>query len=122
LVPVEDRLQDEDVGQVHPALERVVQTIDIAGPYAIAEASERGPQRIGEGAEMPGHREPLGHRATLAVAERNRVVHAVLQNARIRGAIDRQGYFVGDREERVLEELESDRVTVRRAHHLTSDR
>jgi len=31
LAPVEDRLQDEDVRQVHPALERVVQAVDVAG-------------------------------------------------------------------------------------------
>src|SRR5207245_2372303 len=46
LVPVEDGLQDEHVGQVHAALERVVETVDVAGLHAVAEALERRAERV----------------------------------------------------------------------------
>ena len=60
--------------------------------------------------EVAGQGEPLGHRLALAVAEGRRVVHVVLEHAGVRRAQDGQGHLVGDREQRVLEQLEGDGV------------
>src|SRR5262245_421875 len=59
---------------------------------------------------MAGEGQTLSHRAALAVAEGRRVVHVVLEHARVRRSQDGEGHLVGDRQERVLEQLEGDGV------------
>ena len=59
---MEDRLEDEDVRQMHAALERVVQDEDVARRHVVADTCattdvERGRDR----AEVPGQRQALRH-------------------------------------------------------------
>ena len=115
LALVEDGLQDEHVGDVHPALERIVQAVDVARPHAVAEAGDRRRQRVGERGQMGGQGQALRDGPPLAVAEGGRVVHVVLEHAGVRRAQHGQGHLVGDRQQRVLEQLEPDRIA-RRAH------
>src|SRR5262245_34619598 len=107
----EDRLQHEDVGDVHAAFEGIVQAIDIARLHPIAIAGDRGGERVGEGRQVSGQREALRDRATFAVAEGGRVIHVVAQHAGVRRAQDRQSHLVGDRQQRVAEQLERDRIS-----------
>ena len=111
--PVEDGLEDEHVGQVHAALEGVVQAVHVARPHAVAVALDGRGQGVGERREVAGQGQPLGHRPALAVAEGRRVVHVVLEHAGVRRAQDRQRHLVGDGEQGVLEQLERDGVTRR---------
>ena len=58
--PAEHGLDDEDVGQVHPAGERVVDHDDVAGLEAAAELAQDGGDRVGQGAQLVGQRHALG--------------------------------------------------------------
>ena len=59
---------------------------------------------------MARQRQALGDELAVGVAERGRVVHVVLEHARIGRAEDGQRHLVGDREDRVPEQLEDDRI------------
>ena len=54
----EDRLDDEDVGQVHPALERVVEDENVAGPEPVAVAAERAATASGNETRWSGRVSP----------------------------------------------------------------
>ena len=45
----EDGLEDEHVGQVHAALEGIVEGVDIARPHPVAVAGQGRGQGVGEG-------------------------------------------------------------------------
>ena len=59
---------------------------------------------------MEGHADGLGDRLALGVAERGREVHPVADDGRVRRADDRRRHLVGDRLERVRDDLERDRI------------
>ena len=61
-------------------------------------------------AQMPRQRQALRGELAVGVGKARRVVHVVLQHARVGGPEDRERHLVGDREDGVLEELEGDRV------------
>src|SRR5262249_53032994 len=107
----EDRLQHEDVGDVHAAFERIVEAVDVARLHAVAVACDRGGQGVGERGEVCGERQPLSDRAATAVAERGGVIHVVAQDPGVRRAQDGQRHLVGDRQQRVAEQLERDRIS-----------
>ena len=114
LALVIERLEDEDVGQVHAAVERVVHDEDVARRHVVAVVAHDRFHRRGHRTEVPGEREALCHELALGVGEAGRVVHVVLQHARVGRAEDRERHLVGDREHGVLEELEGDRIVVGR--------
>ncbi len=84
----EDRLEHEDVGQVHAAVIGIVQHQHVALGDIVAEVPQHRLQRHRDGAEMPGQAEPLRRRPSLRVADSGGVIHDVLQHARIGGAVD----------------------------------
>src|SRR5213592_1110620 len=84
----EDRLQHEDVGDVHAAFEGIVQTVHVARLHAIPVARDRCGQGVGERREVGGQGKSLRDRPAAAVAEGRRVVHVVAQHARVRRAED----------------------------------
>src|SRR5439155_13320283 len=61
-------------------------------------------------AEMAGQGQPLRDERAVAVEQRRRIIHVVLQHARIGRAEDGQRHLVGDPEQRVLEQFELDRI------------
>ena len=105
-----DRLQDVEVGQVRPALERVVQDERVAGPDLPRELRLHGGHRVGHGPEVERQRQPLGDEPALGVAEGARHVHRVLEIVRVGGAHERDGHLVDDRVQRVLDQLERDGI------------
>ena len=87
-VAAEDGLDDEDVGQVHAARERVVDHDDVAGLEAAAELAQDGRDGVGQRAELVGQRHALGDDLALRVAEGRREVHRALDGLGVRGADD----------------------------------
>ena len=59
---------------------------------------------------MPRQREPLRDEPTLGIGEPGRVIRVVLEHARIGRAEHGQRHLVGDPEQRILEQLEFDRI------------
>ena len=106
----EDRLEDEDVGQVHAAVEGIVQRVDVARPDRVAETGQHRRERGRHGAEMGGKREALGDHPTPLVEEAGRVVEVVAQHGGVGRAVDRERHLVGHGHERVSEQLELERV------------
>ena len=111
----EDRLEDEDVGQVHAALERIVQDEHVAGINLPRECRLHRGDRGRHRAQMPGQGQPLRDQHAVAVEQRRRIIHVVLEDARIGRAKHGQRHLVGDPEQRVFEQFELDRVTDHRA-------
>ena len=110
LALVKQRLEDEDVGQVHAAVERVVHDEDVAGRHVVPEVAH---DRLHGGrhrAEMARQGQALGREPAVGVGEARRIVHVVLEHARIGRPEHGKRHLVGDREDRVLEQLERDRV------------
>ena len=110
LAPVEDRLEDEDVGQVHAAVERVVHHVDVAGMDVVAIVAQHRFDGGGHGAEMARQGEALRDQAPVAVGERRGEIHVVAQDARIGGAADGERHLVRDGEDGVPEELEAEGI------------
>ena len=110
LARVEQRLHDEDVGQVHAAVEGIVHDEDVARRDVVLEAAHDRGHRRRHRAQMARQRQALRGELAVGVGKAGRVVHVVLQHARVGGPEDRERHLVGDREDRVLEELEGDRV------------
>jgi hypothetical protein len=106
----ENRLEDEDVGQVHPTFERVVHQEDIAGRHVAAEPLQDGLEGGRDRTQVTRQGQALRDQPPVAISERRRVVHVVLQNPRIGGPRDGQSHVVGDRQDGVLKEFERDRI------------
>ena len=119
LALVIERLEDEDVGQVHAAVERVVHDEHVARRHVVAEVAHDRFHRGRHRAEMARQGQALRDELAVGVGEAGRVVHVVLEHARIGRAEDGQRHLVGDREDRVLEQLEGDRIVTLR-HFLHS--
>jgi hypothetical protein len=107
---VEDRVEHEDVGQVHPAEIGVVQDDGVAGGDPAAPALLHRAHRLGDGAQVLGDGLGLGHHLALGVADGGRVVHHVFDDLGLGGADDGVGDLVDDRVHRVLDDGEGDRV------------
>ena len=105
-----DRLDDEDVLEVHAAVEGVVHDEDVAGADAIAVVPEQRLHRGRDRAEVERDAHGLGDRLAARVAERGREVHAVADDGRVGGADDRRRHLVGDRLQRVRHDLQRHRV------------
>ena len=114
LALVVERLEEEDVGQVHAALEGVVHHEDVARLDVVAIFGDHDVERGRDRPQMAGQGQPLRDQLAGGVAERGRVVHVVLEHARVGRAEHGQRHLVGDREDRVPEQLEGDRVVGRR--------
>ena len=109
-VPGEDRLEHEDVGQVHAAGIGIVEDEDVAGPDAVGEAVDDDIHRVRHRAEMQRDGLGLAEDPAVAVAERRRIVEHVADDRRARGAHHRPGHVVDDGVERALDDREGDRV------------
>ena len=110
LALVVERLHDEDVGQVHAAVEGIVHDEDVARRHVVAEVAHDRFHGGRHRAQVPRQRQALRGEPAVAVGEAGRVVHVVLQHRRVGGPEDGQRHLVGDREDGVLEQLERDRV------------
>ena len=110
LARVKQRLHDEDVGQMHAAVEGIVHDEDVARRDVVAKSAHDGGHGRRHRAQMPRQRQPLRRQLAVGVGKARRVVHVVLQHARVGGPEDGERHLVGDREDGVLEELEGDRV------------
>ena len=117
----EQRLEDEDVRQVHPAVIRVVVDQDVALGDVVAEMPQHRLQRHRDRAEMPRQCEALCGQPALRVAQRGAVVHDVLQHPGIGGAVDRQHHLVAQRGDGVAEQLFGDRIGCAHGGHGTTE-
>src|SRR3982074_1432382 len=59
---------------------------------------------------MARQSEALRHQLAVCIGEARGVIHVVLQHARVGRAKDGERHLVGDREDRVLEQLEGDGI------------
>ncbi len=112
----EDRLEDEDVLQVDAAVERVVHHEHVSRPQPIAPLREQVLHRDRHRAEVERHGHRLSDRLAARVAERGREVHSVAHHGGVRGAEDRRRHLVGDRGQRVADDLHRDRVDSGASH------
>ena len=110
LALVEQRLHDEDVGQVHAAVEGIVHDEDVARRDVVAERAHDGGHGRRHRAQMPRQRQALRGELAVGVGKARRVVHVVLQHPRVGGPEHRERHLVRNREDGVLEELEDDGV------------
>jgi hypothetical protein len=104
------RLEDEDVGQMHAAIERVVHRENVAGRHVVPVSIRDHFQRGGNRTEMAGQGQPLRYQLAVGVTECGRVVHVVLEHARVSRAENGQRHLVRDREDRVSKQLEGYRI------------
>jgi hypothetical protein len=107
---VVERLDNEDVRQVHAAVERIVHDEDVARRHVVAVVLHDRLHRGGHRAQVPRQRKPLRHQVAFGVGEPGRIVHIVLEHARIGRAKHGERHLVRDRENGVLEQLEFDRI------------
>ena len=105
-----DGLDDEDVGDVHPALEGVVEDEHVAGLHVVAVPGEQRLHRERHRAQVQGDGHSLRDHPAFAVAERRGVVQAVAHDRRVGGAVERDRHLVGGGGQRVLHDLARDRV------------
>ena len=84
-------------------LARAGLTVDVPGPE--------------DRTEVDRDRQPLRHHPPRRVAEGGRVVHHILQHARVGGAEDHQRHLIDDRVERIREDLEADGIDRGRGVH-----
>jgi hypothetical protein len=95
---------------MHAAVERVVHDEDVARRHVVLEVAHDGFHGRRHRAEMAGQGEPLRRELAIGIGEARRIIHVVLEHARVGGAEDRQRHLVGDREDRILEQLQLDRI------------
>ena len=107
-------LDDEDVGRVARAVERVVDDVDVTGREGVTEALEQRLHRVRDRAELEGDCDRLRDRLPRRRAEGGRVVHRVAHDGRVSGAEDRRRHLVGDGRERVRDDRAEDRLRLGR--------
>jgi len=101
---------------MHPTLKRVVQDEHVAGFDPAGEGLFDRRHRRRHRAEVTGQGQPLRHQFPRTVEHRGRVIHVVLQHTRIGRPEDRQRHLVGDRENRILEQLKFNGIADHRGH------
>ena len=106
----EDGPDDEDVGQVHPAGERVVDHDDVARIERAVEFAQHRRDRVGERPELVGQGHALGDDLALRVAQGGREVHRALDRLRVRGPDHADCHLLADRGETLADQLAPDRV------------
>ena len=92
-----------DVGQVRPSAERVVQEINV--PAAGLRLLQHRADRDRHGAQMRGHVIAHRHGAPVRVVNRAGIIAALLDIRRKRGAPQHDAHFLGDRDEKIQENL-----------------
>ncbi len=80
LAGVVERLEDEDVGQVHAAVKGIVHDENVALRHVVAVVAHDRLERGRGGAQMAGQGEALGSEAAGAIGESGRIVHVVLED------------------------------------------
>ena len=109
-LPGKDRLEHEDVGQVHAAVIGVVEHDHVAGKHVIAEAFDDHVHRIGHRTEVQRDGLGLAEDAPLGVADRHGIIEHVAHDRRARRAHDGIGHVVDDGVEPRLDDGEGDGV------------
>ena len=120
---VEQRLDDIDVRQMHPAGGiGIVEDEDVAGVRVVAIPGDERLHAVREGAEMQRHGQAVGDRLAVPVAQAGRIVHRIAHDRGIGRAHDDQRHLVGDRRQGVAHHLQGDRIGVaaRAAHSAPS--
>ena len=116
-VASEDRLHDEDVRQVHPARERVVDHDDVARDEGPAELAQDRCDSVGERAQLVRQSHALGDDLALRVTQRRREVHRALHCLGMRRPDDADRHLLADRGEALADQLASDRICAGAAGH-----
>ncbi|MDT4824984.1 hypothetical protein FQZ97_582520 [compost metagenome] len=116
LLLVEDRHEHIDVRKVHAAFIRVVEDDHVAGGYIVGEAIHDHVHRVRDSAKVQRYRFRLGENATLAIAQRHRVIQHIAYDRRTSGAHHGVGHVVNDGVERVLDDRKSDWINVSISH------
>ena len=106
----EHGLGDEDVGDVHAAVEGVVENENIALLHLVAEAGKERLHCEGHRAEVQWDGDALGNHLAIGIAERGRVVETVADDGRVGGAVEGHSHFVGGSGEGVLHDLAGDGI------------
>src|SRR5262245_35607551 len=102
------RFDDEDVRQMHAAIEGIIHDEDVAGSHVGAEVPHDRFHRGGHRAQVSRQRKTLRREAALAIGEACGIVHVVLEHRRVGGAEDGERHLVGDGKDCVLEQLKRD--------------
>ncbi len=110
---VEHGRDERDVVEVHAAQVGVVDEDAVARGEAVGPVGRDGPRHdVGERAQVRGLGEGLGDGAQVAVEERAGEIPAGLDVGGVGGAPEGRPHLLGDREERVADDLEADRIDV----------
>ena len=109
----EHRLDDEDVRDVHAAIEGVVHDEDVAGLHLLVILGEKGLHRFGDGTQMHGDGHALSDHLTVGVAERGGVIEAIPHDRRVGGPVQGRRHFVGGGSQRILRQFARDGVDAR---------
>ena len=118
---VEDRLDDVEVGQMLAARAvRVVIEEDIARLRSRRVVGHQDAHPVRERTELHRQRQALRDELPAPVAECGGIIHGVAHYRRIGAAHHDQRHLVGGRRERVLDDLEGDRIEARVAHSASS--
>ena len=91
----EDRLDNKDVGDVHPTIKGVVHNEKIARFHLAVKFFEERRQRIGHRPQVKGNGDALRNHLAAGVAERGGVVKTVAYNGRVGCAIEAQRHLIG---------------------------
>ena len=105
-----ERLDDEDVGQVHAAVERIVHDEDVAGDHVVLEMAHDRFHRGRHRTQVSRQGQPLRRELAVGIGKAGRVVHVVLEHARIGRPEHGERHLVGDREDGVLEQFQRNRI------------
>ena len=101
----EDRREDEDVGDVLAALERVVVDQEVAFLERLDRmAPQAGAQRLADRAELHGDQLGLGHGVAVAVHQAGRAVARLAQDGRIGGADQLHAHLAGAGDQRLADD------------------
>ena len=96
LLSREDRLEHENVREMHAARIRIIQNDDVARKQIAPEAIQNNVHCIRHCAEMQRHGLGLRENATLAIADRHRIVENIADNWRAGGPHDGVCHVIDD--------------------------
>ncbi len=107
---VEHRADDGHVGQVRPAVVRVVDGVDVAGPQGARVAPEHLLDGLPHRPEVHRDVRGVGHQAAVRVEQGAGEVQALLDVDGVGGVLQSYAHLLGDRHEEVVEHFEHDGV------------
>ncbi|OPZ04004.1 MAG: hypothetical protein BWZ08_02791 [candidate division BRC1 bacterium ADurb.BinA292] len=110
LVLPEDGADDEDVGGVHPAVERVVQNEEVARLDVVAELLKQGFHREGGRADVERDRHALSDHVAVGVGQLRRIIQAVAHDRGVGGPVERDRHLIAGGGQGILNDFPRDGV------------